>query len=125
MPKTLAAGSKADEALREIEETLATMAPRHEGFRDYARLNLEPETLDAVHGAIATYDRRTALLEQAHHALTALIVDGHPTLDMQEVSQAVLRDLQANEDTIKAALSQFASNEATNLGLKGTTPEVK
>lgn len=117
--------SKVDDAVVEIDQELGRIEPIHEGLRDYERLNLNGDTMVEVQHAIAQYDQRVRVLNEARMTLVALQHDGHPTLDIKDVSASVLTDLQVNADTIEAALKKFHSNAATELGLKGTTADVK
>ncbi len=117
--------SAVDAALAEIDAQLAYIAPIHEGLRDYSRLNLNPDTLVEVNGAIALYDHRVALLTTAKTALEALNGDGYPDLTIPDVSLSVKADLDANQATITAAQAQFHTNAASGLGLAGGEPEPK
>jgi len=101
-----------EQALQEIVTKMAIVAPQHEGLRDYSRLNISPETRTEVTAAITVYDRRVTVMLAAKNALTALLADGYPDLDIREVSAAVLADLKENAATIEAALAQFGSNQA-------------
>ena len=114
--------TKVDEALAEINTELARIEPIHEGLRDYALLDITPDTLSAVNAAIAQYDTRVALLLTVKNALKALLADGYPTLDIPAVDKSVFDDLSVNYNTILAALGQFSVNEATTLGIVPGTP---
>lgn len=117
--------SAVDTAISEITTTLTTLAPQHEGLRDYARLNIEEATRREVTDALEDYDRRKQLLESAKAANQALVADGHPDLPLREISASALADLQNQLDTITAARGLFASNAATTLGLTAGTAEPK
>lgn len=114
-----------EQAILEIKAKLAELAPQHEGLRDYARLNLKPETLEQVNLSIAQYDARVGLLMAALAALEALAADGHPELPAREVEQLVLDDLLENAATIEAALGKFELAKASTLGLDDDAPEEK
>lgn len=105
------------EALNEIRNTLNNIAKEHEGLRDFARLNLQPETLAKVQELLNIYDARVALLIAAFNALEALINHGHPNLDVFEVVQSVFNDLKNNNDTIDAAFAKFKPIVAGSLNL--------
>lgn len=113
------------EALDEIRNTLDNIAKEHEGLRDFARLNLQPETLAKVQELLTFYDTRTQLLINAFNALEALINHGHPTLENFEVVQSVFNDLKNNNDTIEAAFAKFRPIFATSLNLTSGIPETK
>jgi len=117
--------SKVDEAISEITSALTDIAPKHEGLRDFSRLNLHPDTMQAVQAAIGQYDRRVALLQDAKEKLVNLRNDGYPELDIPEVTEAVLTDLKENEATIEAALKQFHPETASTLGLSSGAPVPK
>lgn len=117
--------SKVDDAIVEINLALSAMAPVHEGLRDFSRLNLEAEARVVVQSELERYDTRKILLERGLEALIALVGDGYPTLVIPAVTETVLNDLRANASTIEAALTQFTSNAAGNLGLSGSEPELK
>jgi hypothetical protein len=112
-------------ALTELHAALDALAPQHEGLRDYARLNLKPETLTEVRGLLEAYDRRVSKLQAAIAPLEALVADGHPDLGPRAIADAALQDLQANVDTIAAARAQFVSDAPTVLNLSASAPEAK
>jgi hypothetical protein len=114
-----------EQAIAEIDERLATFAPQHEGLRDYALLNIQPHTLEAVRTMITQYDERVALLNRAKDALQALMTDGHPDIPIQDIDASALDDLKENAKTIEAALTRFGSNAATamNLGVGKIEPK--
>jgi hypothetical protein len=117
--------SAVDDAITEIDGQLAILGPEYEGLKDYARLNIHPDTMVAVQAALAVYDRRVGLLATNRDLLVRLRADGHPTLTVQAVTAAVLADLQDNQATITAALAQFTSEPAASLGLTAGAPEGK
>ena len=107
-----------DAALAEVNATLAALAAPHEGLRDYARLNLLPETQIDVRAMLDKFDRRVARLTAVKLALEVLILEGDPAIGTREIADNVLRDLQGNERSISAALLLFAGAEqAAALGL--------
>ena len=112
-----------EQAIAEIRASLEAMAAPHEGLRDYARLNIQPETLEEVTTAIEAYDRRKNLLETALAALESLFAYGE--LPVREIPEAALRDLEENASTIQSALALFASARAETLALDATEPEIK
>lgn len=113
------------EALNEIKDTLDRIAKEHEGLRDFARLNLQPETLVKVNELLAFYDIRVNLLITSFNALEALINHGHPSLENFEVVQSVFNDLKNNNDTIEAAFAKFKPIFAGSLNLTAGIPESK
>lgn len=112
-------------AITEITTTLETLAPQHEGLRDYSRLNIQEATRREITDALDDYERRRVLLEAAKAANQALVDDGHPDLPQREVSASALADLQDQLDTITAARALFQSNAATGLGLTAGQAEPK
>lgn len=115
-----------DVARQEIANKLGEYAPQHEGLRDFARLNIHPDTKLQVDALIAQYDRRTALLEAAEVALKALVDDGHPELAVRDVREVVYADLAENKTTIDAALLRFAPKaEASSLSFTEGPAESK
>lgn len=118
--------SAAQDALAEVEASLAELAPIHEGLRDYAALNLQPPTKDIINAAVLRYDQRRDALLAAKAALDALINDGHPEIPVSAIPEAAYADLQINQSTITAALGKFAPDtSAPTLGLSAGTPESK
>lgn len=117
--------SAVSDAIAEIDAQLAELAPAHEGWRDYLKVNLLPDTGVFVKGRIDVYDRRVALLEAARAALVALQDDGHPGIPPSVVSPAIYDDLQDNHDTITAAFGTTSPALATTLGLTASAPEPK
>lgn len=105
------------QTLTEINENLASLAPELEGWKDFARLNLQPETLAKVNEIIATYDRRILHLTSVKVALESLLGDDYPEFDVFEVGQEIYADLKANNDTIDAAFAKVAPLTANTLGL--------
>ena len=117
--------SKVDEAIVEIDAELARIAPIHEGLRDYALLDLKPDTKKFVDAEIARYDRRVGFLGNSRQWLLGLKNDGHPGLAPAEVPKEVYADLEENQKTIDAAFGQFGAEEATAMGLKAGTVRPK
>jgi hypothetical protein len=117
--------SKVDDAIVEIDAQLAILTPQYEGLKDYARLNIKPETVPVVQAAIARFDKRVGLLATVKDLMARLIADGHPTLDVEQVAAGVYADLAENHDTIAAALALFASDPAVRLALTADPPEAK
>jgi hypothetical protein len=127
-------------ALAAIKIELKRVEPIHEGLRDYARLDLHPDTLRAVKQAIALYDRRVKLLEIAAAALEALLhgeaevptataadIGSYAPIVLPPVSQEVYDDLADNQRTITAAFGEFhvedESNEAASVDIAWGKPE--
>ena len=109
------------EALSEINQALSIHADEHEGLRDLARLNIQPETLIEVNKLLAVYDQRIDLLTKAKLGLESLIEDGHPELNSFEVIQTVYQDLQNQQETVSAAFAKFKPIVAANLNLSVET----
>jgi hypothetical protein len=101
-----------DDLKIELLGVKAVMEPELEGFKDFARLNINADTAAAISTADADFTRRLKLINEVITALDALKADGYPTLDTRTVSSAVYDDLKANAITIEAALAMFADNEA-------------
>jgi hypothetical protein len=119
-------GTVVDEALEEILTALENTDPLLEGLRDYARLNLKPETMAVINEAIQHHERRVVQLASARDAMTSLLADGFPTLPVHEVTQAVYDDLAENNRTIDAAFAHFTARErASTLGLESGAVESK
>jgi hypothetical protein len=101
-----------DDLKIELLGVKTVMEPELEGFKDFARLNINPDTAAAISTADADFTRRLKLINEVITALDALKADGYPTLDTRSVSSKVYDDLKANATTIEAALAMFADNEA-------------
>ncbi len=113
-------------AIVEIDAALAVFAPQHEGLRDFARLNLQPETLTQVNALITEFDQRVAALNAARVGLVTLMAHGHPGISVVDVTELVYADLQAQNATIDAALLLFrAQLAATGLNLQPGPPVPK
>lgn len=112
-------------ALDEITTAITTIAPAHEGLRDFSRLNLQRSTQEEVLASLQQYDRRLQLLTTAKAGIDALLKDGYPDLVPRKIADAALQDLAANEATIAAALKQFTSNAPTTLNLSASATEPK
>lgn len=108
-----------ESAIIEIDAMLVSLEPQHEGLRDYGRLNLSEATQDVIRRLIRLYDRRVVVLVEAKTALQALMADHYPDLPNAEIDPPLLADLQANADTIQAALALFTSNTANRMRLTG------
>lgn len=115
----------AEAARAEIVVALKQHKPILEGLRDFARLNLRPETAAKVANAITDYERRQAHLEETERALTALLQDGYPDLPVREVEQDVFDDLQDQAESIDAALAKFTPEMAARLNLTRGATEPK
>jgi len=114
-----------DEAVEEKKLAETNIQPLLEGLRDYARVDLKPETAEIVNAAIQEHERRLALLQIAIAANQALLDDGYPLLPVHEVEQAVYADLQEQFISISAAFGHFTPNMAAELGLFANGPEPK
>ena len=115
-----------ERAIEEIDASLAELEPELEGFRDYASLNIKPETKSQVQELIAQYERRVKMLHEAKDDLLALMSDGHPVIPIKEVSDAVYADMAENAATIEAALSKVsAAAKASKLALTAGKVEPK
>jgi hypothetical protein len=117
--------TKVEEALVEVKAELKRIEPIHEGLRDYAMLDITPETRTQVNAAIYAYDYRVALLTNVEKTLEALLAGGYPELEIPPVEAAVLQDLEMNQKTITAALRQFTVDEAVSLEVIPGIPEDK
>lgn len=117
--------SAVDDAIAELDALLDVLGPQYEGLKDYARLNLQPDSMAAVQVALVVYDRRVGLVATTRDMLVKLRTDGYPTITLPQVSPTVYADLQAQEATITAALGQFTSAPAAALNLSADAPEVK
>lgn len=117
--------TKVEEAIEEIDQKLAVFTPEYEGFLDWARLNVKPDTLAALQAAQVVWFRRLELLHQARTANTALMADGHPDLSGISVSAMVFADLKENEMTIEAALKRFSGDMADSITLIAEPPQPK
>lgn len=114
-----------EQAIAEINTLLAQFAPEHEGLRDFARLNLQPETLNEINTSLANYDRRVGLLQAAKAACEALMADGHPDLPVREIPSTAFDDISANHTTVMAAFARFAPAPATAINVTPGEPENK
>jgi hypothetical protein len=115
-----------EDAIAEIQTSLAEIDPQHEGLRDYAALDLQPETRAEIQTTIVIYDRRVNLLRAALAALEALVADGHPELPVRVIPEASYEDLVAQQETITAALAKFSAQpQAASLGITSEAPEPK
>ncbi len=113
-------------AIAEIDAALGVFAPQQEGLRDFARLNLQPETAAEVIELTVAVDARIAALHVAKDALGALMGNGHPTVSITDVTERVFADLEAQQDTMAAAMGLFrAQPDAAALGLGAGEPVPK
>jgi len=117
--------SAVDTALAEVQAAITAMAPAHEGLRDYALLDLKPETKAVVDAEIARYDLRLSWLLYVEDALMNLVDNGYPTLAPAEIPEDAMEDLQENKSTIDAALGIFRPNTAVGMSLTGGEAEKK
>jgi hypothetical protein len=112
-----------DDLKNELLAARTSIQPQIEGLHDYARLNLQPDTLAVVQTATADYERRLTKINQVLAALDDLDADGYPALDTRSVGAAVYADLQDNAKTIEAALAKFAPlNEAQTATITAGVP---
>lgn len=111
---------------KELEAAQAVLLPQIEGLHDFARLNLQPDTLVVVNQAIVDFERRRDLQVAALAALQALSGDNYPDVPERAVIQAVFEDLQDNVSTIEAAFSKFEEiGQATTVTVKPGAPTHK
>lgn len=93
----------------ELTAAQTVILPQIEGLHDFARLNLQPDTLTVVQAATIDFERRRDLIAAALAALDALSTDGYPEVPEREVIGAVYADLKDNVTTIEAAFTKFES----------------
>ena len=117
--------SKVDEALVEIQQAIQDMVLPLEVLEDYLSLDVSGETRGVLQQAHEQYLRRRSMLVNAWNALTSLVGDGYPTLEIPDVSLTVHADLLEQQKSIEAALSKFRSQPATGLNLEAETPQPK
>lgn len=118
--------SKASEAAIEIGAHLGTVAPVHEGLRDYSRLVLKGDAPQAISQALREYDERKKLADAAKTAIDALIADGYPSLPKFALPPDVMAELREQSTTIAAALAQaFEADQAGTLGMTADPPVLK
>lgn len=77
----------------ELRALQAEWTPQREGFRAFARLDLQPDTVAVVQAMIAVYERRLGLVTAELLDLEALLDDGYPALPSRPVPKAVYEDL--------------------------------
>jgi hypothetical protein len=97
-----------DELKAELLAAKTTIEPQIEGLHDFARLNLKPETLEAVKSATVDFERRLKLINEGLVALDNLASDQYPSVPERNVEAAVFNDLRENVSTIEAAFKKFA-----------------
>lgn len=114
-----------DDALAEILTALEQIEPLLEGLRDFARLNLNPDTLSIVQGVIAEHEDRQAKLGVARDALRTLLADDYPFLPKHEIPQSAYADLAANDNSISVAFAHFTPETAATLGLSAGEKQPK
>lgn len=95
----------------ELTSHQSVLEPQIEGLNDYAQLNIQSSTLDAVNAASTALIRRRDLVSAAITALTALGEDNYPDMSSFDVAESVYADLEMNLRTINAAFSRFRSRE--------------
>jgi hypothetical protein len=91
----MAASAALDMFLAELHVLKAQWEPELEGFRDFARLDIEPSSLVLVQERIALYERRLALVDAELARMEDLIEDGYPLIPPFEVPTSVQVDLAA------------------------------
>lgn len=96
-------------ALAEVNAALVALAPPREGFKDFARLNLKPESVEPVNRVIIDLDQRWDLLQDVKRVIANLLNDGYPALPKIEFTAEVVDDLRQNTSTVDAA---FAMSKA-------------
>ena len=108
-------------AIADVQAVRLKEQPAIEGLKDLAAVNLRPESMAVVRGAVEEGDAVLVDLDEAVRALQKLKDRGYPNFLARKVSAAVLADLRNQRDTIVAALERFSVDEdATNLNATGT-----
>lgn len=114
------------ELIFELTAAKLSLVPIIEGYEDYLRLNIFPETKAIVQTALDAAKQRLVLIEQALAALEALDQNGYPGVDPMPVTDAVYADLMEQRRTLEAALGQFhPESQATTVIITPGTPEPK
>lgn len=112
--------------VEELKDERDEILPQLEGLRDYARLNIKPETQPVIATAIEDYQRRLEKIDAALASCDALTNDGYPELPVREVVEGIYADLAENAATINAALAKFkAKAEAASVTIVPGTPQPK
>ena len=114
------------ELVFELSAAKLNLVPIIEGYEDYLRLNIFPETKAIVQTALDDANRRLGLLDAALTALEALDADNYPEFSAKPVTDAIYADLLEQRRTIEAALGQFhPENQAVTVTITPGTPEPK
>jgi hypothetical protein len=111
--------------LDETTAELALLAPIREGLRDFLALNLSQEARDEVGDLMSMYDKAISQLTDTQRTLQSLVDEGYPYLRTREVTAQILADLQANADTIAAALAQFTGGPAPATALNPSAGSIE
>jgi hypothetical protein len=106
-PVTVIPPTQVEAITAELRESLDQLKPRARGLAGFSRLDLATTSHPAVTEATAAIHRRMSLLEAAIMALEALAQDGYPGLPDLLVTDTVLADLQAQLDSLAAAITGF------------------
>lgn len=115
--------SAIETAREEVNARAAALLPVQEGLRDFARLDLQPETRAAVEDALRACDLLVAAMESFVAASDALLTLGYPDFPRRDVSDAALADLQQQLETLAAARAAFQRDEARTIGIVPGVPE--
>ena len=114
------------ELMFELSAAKLSLVPIVEGYEDYLRLNILPETKAIVQTALDDAQRRLGLIDAALKALEELDADGYPEFNATAVADAIYADLAEQRRTLDAALSQFhPESQATTVIITPGTPEPK
>lgn len=95
--------------IAELEAHLVVVGPILEGFQDYERLNLNPQTLAVAQAGTVTYTALRAAIIAAISALQGVATQGYPALPTFAATATAVDDLTINSATIRAALGQITA----------------
>jgi len=121
-----------DTALTEATAKLREMKLPHEGLRDIAATNIQPETRVVVTHSIGLYDRRKQLIEAWIDATKELLNDGYSDAKLPEIPEVPLeafRDIQEQTSSVASASALFRQEPAPattlNLSSGATQPKAE
>jgi hypothetical protein len=118
--------SKLADLKSELLNAKTSIEPQVEGLNDFARLNLQPNTLTTVQAAIVDFQRRLDLIDDTIQALDALMADGYPDVKQRAISEQAYVDLNNNVITIETAFKKFSpTSDTVTVTITAGTPRPK
>lgn len=110
--------TKVADAIVEIDQELADLRPKREGWEDFGRENTIDQARPFIAARHAAFEQRITLEQAARAALQALLDDGYPGIPVAHMDTASYQSLVDQVNTMEAALSTVDGEALASFNLE-------